>query len=152
MPRIDDHDFILHIATDTPPIEVDPVHIGEIVANLVDNAAKYAPRDSPIEVAVTAVHGPQPSVHLLVTDRGRAIPPEQRTKVFNKFYRVPGTVPQTPGTGMGLAIVKGLVEANGGSVTLEDAQPGNRFVVAFPTGETRELASPESRLASPAQR
>ena len=87
--------------------------------NLLDNALRYAPARSAVTVAVAQEGG---RAQLIVTDAGPGIPPQERTRVFERFHRVAGD--PTPGTGLGLAIVKTIVERHGGSVTLGDAGHG----------------------------
>jgi signal transduction histidine kinase len=87
--------------------------------NLLDNALRYAPPRSAVTVAVSQ-EGER--ARLIVTDAGPGIPPEERTRVFERFHRVAGD--RTPGTGLGLAIVKTIVERHGGSIVLGDAGNG----------------------------
>ena len=72
-------------------------------------------------------------VAIRVTDSGPGIPKEELERIFDKFYRVPGTA--TGGTGLGLSICRGLVEAHGGTLTAENtARGGARFVISLPVG------------------
>lgn len=110
------------IAPGTPPVWVDPILIGQALGNLLENATKYAPEGSTIRlIAAPAAQG----ASLIVTDDGPGIPLAERERVFDLFHRVAQGDGHPAGTGMGLAIVKGMVEANGGSVAAIDP-PGGR--------------------------
>jgi len=101
----------------------------QVMVNLLDNALKYTPRDSGIELAGELADD---TLTLSVSDRGPGIPESELTRVFDKFYRVP--VPEgAGGTGLGLSICKGIVEAHGGSIRAENrAGGGLRVIVALP--------------------
>jgi two-component system, OmpR family, sensor kinase len=90
-----------------------------LIENLVDNALRYAPRESAITVSV---RGRDAEAELAVTDAGRGIPSAERERVFERFHRVAGDA--TRGSGLGLAIVKAIVERHHGSISLADAVPG----------------------------
>jgi two-component system OmpR family sensor kinase len=90
-----------------------------LIANLVDNALRYAPRDSEVTVSVRAAGD---GVALEVLDSGPGIPADHRTRVFERFQRIPGDA--THGSGVGLHIVSKIVERHRGSIALEDAHPG----------------------------
>jgi two-component system sensor histidine kinase TctE len=118
----------------------EPVLVGEIVRNLVDNALRYTPRGG----SVTARVVPDPFgqvVVLQVEDTGPGIAPAERERVFQPFYRALGT--EVEGSGLGLAIVREIAQHHGATVTVEDAQPrgtaaagsggpGARFTVRLP--------------------
>ncbi|QPF75624.1 two-component sensor histidine kinase [Roseateles sp. DAIF2] len=89
-----------------------------IVDNLVDNAIRYTPNGGRVEVRLQAAAG----LTLTVLDNGRGIPPEQRERVLERFYRAPGTTEQ--GTGLGLAIVKRLAERGGAGLSFIDGLDG----------------------------
>jgi len=90
-----------------------------VLVNLLDNAVKYTPPDSTIEVAARADGG---RLVIEVADRGAGIPERDLKRVFDKFYRLP--VPEgAGGTGLGLSISKGIVEAHGGTIRAEN-RPG----------------------------
>ena len=125
-------------AIHVPRMLGEPVLLGELVRNLVDNALQYTPSGG----TVTARVLPDPVaevVVLQVEDTGPGIPPAERELVFQAFYRALGT--QVDGSGLGLAIVHEVAERHGAEVTVEDAQPrtgsitsspGARFSVRFP--------------------
>ncbi len=104
------HVVTTDISPGLSPVSLDYAAFEQIMANLVDNALKYSPADSPIEISARQVNY---YVEVAVTDHGGGIPPDVQQAVFEKFYRAPnGTY--VPGSGLGLSIVKGFVEAHGG--------------------------------------
>jgi two-component system sensor histidine kinase MprB len=106
------------------PLRVDPVGMAEIVGNLLDNAAKFAPAPAPIVASVT--DGPS-AVVIEVRDGGPGIPEAERATVFDRFHRTP-QARAIPGSGLGLSIVASAVAAAGGTVTLGDAPEGGLLV------------------------
>lgn len=123
------HPVRLTIPADLPPIFIDSVQIEQVVANLLENAVKYSPGGVPIEIGAR-FEGE--TLLFWVADRGPGIARQSRERIFETFYRGGG---QTQGTGMGLAIVKGLVTAHGGRVWVEGGpEGGSVFYVALPSG------------------
>jgi two-component system sensor histidine kinase KdpD len=106
----------LEVALSGPPVEVDPVFLDEVLTNAIENAIKYTQPGTPIRFA--AAHLPdEPRVRLTVEDAGPGVPDLALPKIFDKFYRVPGVAGGSrSGSGIGLAVVRGLVEAMGGQV------------------------------------
>ncbi len=105
-----------------------------LVRNLVDNAVRYTPVGGTVDVSVQDAEAPGTShgAVLRVVDTGPGIPPEERERVFDRFYRPPGTVP--PGSGLGMAIVKAIADAHGAAIVLE-TDPNTRglsVTVTFP--------------------
>jgi PAS domain S-box-containing protein len=101
-----------------------------VLENLLTNAAKFSPADAPIVVG-SRVDGAD--VVLSVRDHGVGIPASEHEKIFDRFYRVPSTAQAIPGTGIGLAIVKQFVEAQGGTVSVHaPAGGGTEFRVHLP--------------------
>jgi len=101
-----------------------------VLSNLVDNAVRYTPAGGSVDVAVA--HEDEQAV-VEVSDSGPGIPPEERARVFDRFYRRAGDGPE--GSGLGLAIVKQVVERQGGSIELEDSPKGGlRAVLRVPLG------------------
>jgi len=127
------HHLRIDIGQELPPMWFDPVEVGEVVYNLVENAAKYAPPDTEIGVIVRR----EPAeASVAVEDRGPGIPPAAISHVFDPFYRVMDTRKGGHGLGLGLAIVKGLVEAHGGRVWVENRTDGGaRFTFTLPLTE-----------------
>lgn len=103
-----------------------------LLENLVDNALRYAPRESAVTVSVRQQQG---AIELAVVDAGRGIPIGERERVFERFHRVAGD--HTRGSGLGLAISKAIVERHEGSIALSDARddpglPGLAVLIRFP--------------------
>jgi two-component system sensor histidine kinase KdpD len=145
------HDHQIHIALEDglPAVRVDDRAVAEVIYTLVDNAAKYSPKGTNINMVAKSADNRM--VQLIVEDEGYGIPVELRERVFDKFFRAmrdgdSGTR-QPSGSGMGLAIAKGIVDAHGGYIHIEDnlAGPGSRFVVTLPIGSEDELAPDSSR-------
>ncbi len=122
------HNVVVSMPRDLPLVDVDPVLIGQALANLVENAAKFAPPGTTITIAAASVDA---MARVTVTDEGPGVPTEDRSKVFDLFYRADAGDGQPAGTGMGLAIVKGLVEAHGGSAEMLAGANGNGSMVAI---------------------
>lgn len=120
---------------DLPPVPLDPVQIDQVLANLLENALKYAPVDTPIAVAAMvrpAPDGAGDEVVVGVADRGPGIAPADREGVFARFHRLPQHE-RLPGSGLGLAITRGFVEAHGGRIWVEEGPGGGaRFVFSLP--------------------
>ena len=108
------HRTEVDLAPDLPMVEVDPVLMEQVLFNLLDNAAKYAPEgtDHPHPWHATAAGG----VVLEIADEGEGIPPDQIERIFDKFHRAQKGDRVRAGTGLGLAICRGFVEAMGGTI------------------------------------
>jgi two-component system sensor histidine kinase KdpD len=145
------HGIQVSLDEELPTVCVDARAVAEVVYTLVDNAAKYSPPGTTIRVH--AERTDERTIRLSVEDQGRGIPAQLRERVFDKFFRAmrdgDSSTHQPSGTGMGLAIAKGIVEAHGGSIWIEDApgESGSRVLVTLPIDERDEgalRASPES--------
>jgi two-component system sensor histidine kinase KdpD len=121
----------VQLPPDLPEVRMDMVLMTQVLVNLVDNALKYAPSDSGIEIAAGVSNG---CLELEVADRGPGVAPGNLERIFDKFYRVP--VPEgAGGTGLGLSICKGIVQAHGGSIRAENREGGGlRVVVTLSVG------------------
>jgi two-component system sensor histidine kinase KdpD len=134
-PRLANHTVLRQVADGLPQVRLDAVQIEQVLTNLIENAAKYSPPDTPIAIQANVVHDPSHGhmVRIAVTDRGVGIPAAEQERIFDKFYRVTEGSRGVSGTGMGLAIVKGLVEAHGGLVCVESTPgAGSTFSVLLP--------------------
>jgi K+-sensing histidine kinase KdpD len=136
-PRAKNHKFTLEFAPSFPVIEADVRCMEQVLRNLTENAVKYSPEGSEVIIAGEARDG---EVVVSVSDQGVGIPPEHQDKVFERFYRVDSLVTHsTPGSGLGLSITKGHVEAHGGEVWLESAiGKGSKFYFSLPLGQVED--------------
>lgn len=115
-------------APDVPLIQADFVLLEQVLVNLIDNACAYTPSGTPISISARKV---KKHVELRVRDFGAGLPANDFERVFDKFYRVPGTA--TGGTGLGLSISRGLIEAHGGTLTAQNASGGGaEFIIRLP--------------------
>ncbi|HEX9003450.1 MAG TPA: CHASE2 domain-containing protein [Blastocatellia bacterium] len=128
-------------APDLPAIFADPDLLSRALTNLCANAIKYSPPNT--EVSVSAASDGK-SVFLSVADQGAGIPPEHRTRIFEKFYRIPRIEDaDTPGTGLGLALVREIAELHQGRVTVESvAGTGSTFILKLPIKSDDGKVSP----------
>jgi signal transduction histidine kinase len=110
-----------------PRMFVDPDKIEQVFSNLIENALKYAP-DSEVRVGLAIDDG---HLHAQVADDGPGIPPDQTRRIFEKFGR--GRGQRRSGTGLGLYITRGLVQAHGGHVWCDEVEDGGAtFHVVLP--------------------
>jgi signal transduction histidine kinase len=114
------------------PVEADPDRFRQVVQNLVDNALRHTPSGGEVRVVLRNNNGS--GVHMVVADTGSGIGANDLPHIFEHFYRADESRARSSGgTGMGLAIVKSLVEAHGGRVTVESAPgTGSVFTVTLP--------------------
>ncbi|MBI4906727.1 MAG: HAMP domain-containing histidine kinase [Acidobacteria bacterium] len=111
----------LNIPASLPLIRADRVTLATAVQNLLDNAVKYSPESSVVWLEASCANG---AVAITVRDRGVGIAPSEQSRIFDRFYRVPGAMSKkVKGAGIGLALVQRITRAHGGRVSLE-SQPG----------------------------
>ena len=127
--RIGSRSVEIKLSDDLPLVSMDLVLMTQVLVNLIDNAHKYAPEDTTIEVNASSDNS---NLTLEVSDRGLGVPEHDLKRVFDKFYRIP--VPEgAGGTGLGLSICKGIVEAHGGRISAENRTGGGlRIVIVLP--------------------
>ncbi|MEW6669545.1 MAG: ATP-binding protein [Thermodesulfobacteriota bacterium] len=134
-PRARQQGITLTCASDNPPpICADPQNVEKVLGNLISNAINYSPNGG--KVALTA-RGVGDAVEIAVSDTGVGIAPEELSRIFEKFYRVkhPKTRHVT-GTGLGLSLVKGIVEAHQGRIEVESVpERGTTFRILWPAAE-----------------
>ena len=106
--------------------------VATLVRNLVDNAVRYTPSGGRVDVSVERSQALPAQAVVRVTDNGPGIAPEERGRVFDRFYRRPGTA--APGSGLGMAIVKAIAESHGAAVVLDSGESGRGLsvTVSFP--------------------
>jgi two-component system sensor histidine kinase KdpD len=142
------HDIRIEAAPVMPLLRVDYILIEQVLINLLDNAAKYSSKGSPVDVRLwhDGSH-----VMLTVTDSGSGIPAAELEQVFDMFYRVKAGDRQVAGTGLGLSICRSILKAHGGDIRAEspvaDGQkgqgPGTRMTVTLPLEEQPAMPSEE---------
>lgn len=120
------HPIEYELPPDLPLVKTDPAQLERVFANLIQNAIKFSPPDFPVRVTGGVGGG---SVTVRVIDRGRGVPPSQRSQIFEPFFRGRNS----GGSGLGLAISRGFVEANGGRIRMQTGtSEGTSFAVSFP--------------------
>jgi signal transduction histidine kinase len=116
-------------------VECDEVLLGQAIANLVQNALVAAGRRSPVRVDVSVEPPSRPeALRIEISDDGEGVPPDARSRLFTPFFTTRAT-----GTGLGLALVKRIAEAHGGSVAFEPGERGAKFILRVPLRE-RQVA------------
>jgi two-component system sensor histidine kinase KdpD len=117
----------VNVAPGLPDAEADPELAGQVVKQLIENALKYSPEGSPLTVSAQLQGG---KIAIGVADRGPGIEDNERLLIFDKFYRGRQHRFDTEGTGMGLAIARGIVEAHGEKIWVE-SEPGQGSAFYF---------------------
>lgn len=116
--------------SENPSLPVSEIDLYTLVKTLADNAIRYTPRSSQIDLSTQSQQG---STTIIIEDNGNGIPPAERQRVFDPFYRILGSDEQ--GTGLGLSIAQTIAQRHGGSIALHDSQN-------FPTGLRVEITLP----------
>jgi signal transduction histidine kinase len=120
----------IDVAPAAATVSADPAKLHDVVRNLVENAVNYSPDRADILLKTSREGG---DVILTVADSGPGLPPEDLTRVFERFYRVDKSRARPGGTGLGLAIVRHLVELPGGAVSAANRPEGGAlFTVRLP--------------------
>jgi heavy metal sensor kinase len=137
-------------APEPVPVRADRLVLRDAIANLVDNAIKYGPTESPIDITVRA---DTTEAALTVSDQGPGIPIEHRERIFDRFYRVDeGRAREMGGTGLGLAIARWAVEANGGRISFVPTGDGAAFRISLPLSSGAMSGHAVTALPSPEPR
>jgi signal transduction histidine kinase len=130
-PIATDHELVASIPPGPVMIQGDAMRLGQVLNNLLSNAAKYSPKGGPIDITLTLEPG---EAVLAVTDRGIGIQPGEYDQIFEPFRRTGASRDLTPGVGLGLSIAKRIVEAHGGRIALTSTPGrGSTFRVHLPT-------------------
>lgn len=137
-PLMREHQLSILVENDLPIIRVDARAVAEVIYTLIDNATRYSPPRSCI--TVQAEHGGDEMVEISIEDEGHGIPAYLRERVFEKFFRANGLTKSSErvdGIGIGLSIAKGIVEAHGGRIWVDDSRSGHGARVSFtvPVGD-----------------
>jgi two-component system sensor histidine kinase KdpD len=132
------HKVDVDVEKELPVVLVDARAVSEVIFTLVDNAAKYSPAGTPI--MINAKRADDETITVSVEDQGRGVPTHLRDRVFDKFFRATrdgDSKSQPSGTGMGLAIARGIVEAHNGRIWIESGSDGlgTRLVFTLPIGD-----------------
>jgi two-component system sensor histidine kinase KdpD len=128
------HRMDVEVPDGLPPVWADPLMLDQVLTNLLENAAKYAPRGARIRVGAR-ISDEADALDVVIEDAGAGVPESALPQLFDKFYRVPQRAEGARrGTGLGLAVVEGLVRAMGGEVTAHrSALGGLAIVIHLPT-------------------
>jgi two-component system sensor histidine kinase KdpD len=146
-PMLEAHPVTVALPPDLPLVNVDPVLIEQVFANLLENAVKYTPRGTAIQISAQKLVG---RIAVEVADSGPGIPAGEETKLFDKFYRLQNESAQS-GVGLGLAICKAIIAAHGGTITAANRAAGGAvFRFELPSGEPPAVEA-EPAPAAPAQ-
>ena len=145
-PLMRKHQLTVLIENELPVIRVDARAVSEVIYTLIDNATKYAPEGT--RITIKANRAPGEMVKISVGDQGPGIPRALRRRVFDKFVHVSGAPlgsGRPEGIGMGLSIAKGIVEAHGGRIWIEDADSGRGAELSFtvPVGDDEAENTPQ---------
>jgi two-component system, OmpR family, sensor histidine kinase KdpD len=138
---LQNHQVEINLEPNLPMVNADMVLMEQVLFNLIDNAAKYAPQGSRIEIAAARENG---LVAVRVLDEGEGIPETDLERIFDKFFRVRRGDCRRVGTGLGLAICRGFVGAMGGSITAANRADRNGavFTIRLLTAGTAALPGP----------
>jgi len=121
-----------------PLINADRDHLRLALQNILDNALKYTPYNGTIKVSLQKAKTGN-SLVLKIVDSGIGIPAEEQKRVFSKFFRGANVIKlQTDGTGLGLFIVKNVIELHQGTITFESSEKGTTFIITLPPGGNSE--------------
>jgi len=124
-------DVQTNIESDLPPVLIDREAMAQAISNLIDNAIKYSGKVKQLSIAARTVRS---QLSIEIADHGVGIPRAEQARVFEKFYRVgDGLVHDVKGSGLGLSLVKHIVEAHKGTISVEsDDDKGTRFTILLP--------------------
>jgi two-component system sensor histidine kinase KdpD len=146
-PTLATHPVAVHLPNDLPMVNVDPVLLAQVFANLLENAVKYTPVGTAIEISAQKLPG---RIAVDVADSGPGIPHGEEGKLFDKFYRLQREAAQS-GVGLGLAICKAIVAAHGGTISVANRAGGGAvFRFELPAGEPPSVEAESESESEPA--
>jgi signal transduction histidine kinase len=124
-------------ASGLPDINIDGEKIGLALANILDNAIKYTPEGGRIDFSISQERG---LIRIVIQDSGIGIPGSQKGRIFTKFFRADNAVGvQTSGTGLGLYMVKKIIDRHNGKITIDSAEgKGTTFIITLPEQSARK--------------
>ena len=128
-------DLAVQDATEPVIVNADPVRLGEVLANLLENAARHTPSGGKVTLAGARADD---TARITIADTGDGIPPDQLEHIFDRFHRIDTSRSrQTGGSGLGLAISRALIHAHHGTITAQSDGPGqgSRFIIDLPHAE-----------------
>ena len=132
----------IELSPHLPSLQGDPIHLRQMLDNLIGNSIKYTPEGGDISVSVEA-KGEQ--VILRISDTGPGIPPADQPHIFDKFYRASNVAVAVPGSGLGLAIVKSIVDNHEGRIWVDSViGQGTTFTVVLPAYRTEAVMARSS--------
>ena len=138
-----------HIPEQLPPVEIDYVQIGQVVTNLLENAIRYTPADSPIDICIQVQ---DKQLQMSLADRGPGVALADRERIFDKFYRAyrePRAADADRGSGLGLAVSKGVIEAHNGRIWVEERTGGGAlFCFTLPVSSMEGESQDDERESS----
>ncbi|HSL46009.1 MAG TPA: ATP-binding protein [Anaerolineales bacterium] len=123
-----EHKLEVDVPESLPLVPVDYVQMEQVFTNLVSNSLKYAPSNTVVSIRAWVADG---LIHVQVSNQGPQVPPEDLERIFDKFYRMTAT-DRVTGTGLGLTICKGIIEAHGGQIWAENIADGLAFNFTLP--------------------
>jgi two-component system, OmpR family, sensor histidine kinase KdpD len=130
-----EHAIVTRVSDESAQVLADRDLLTMALSQLLDNAIRYSTPGSPITVGASA----QPeAVRISVRNLGAGIPPVERSKIFERYYRMPGSSHRPNGTGLGLSVARKIVEAHGGRVWVEGEEGETTFIVTLPRTESRK--------------
>jgi signal transduction histidine kinase/ActR/RegA family two-component response regulator len=141
------HQLRIELPTEVPPLSADPVRLAQAIANLLTNAAKYTDAGGAIELRAQVGQ----ELVISVTDNGIGIPQEQVGRLFSMFSQIASGDRSEGGLGIGLALVKGIVELHGGTVAAQSAGlgKGSEFLIRLPLIPASPAVEPREAESTP---
>lgn len=143
--RTDAHWFVQDLPAELPRVWADPRRLRQVLNNLIENAVKYSPDGGEISVRCEVE---QENALVTIADQGVGIPPEFRTRVFDRFFQLDSSSTRlVGGSGLGLAIAKGIIEAHHGTIWVDSAPgKGSRFQFTLPIVKENELRQNDTNI------
>jgi K+-sensing histidine kinase KdpD len=146
-PLLRQRELRTHLEENLPLLDLDYIQMDQVLTNLIENAVRYTPRDTPIDLDIEQKDG---AILITVADRGPGIPQADLERVFDKFYRVQRDKRKSnypTGSGLGLAVCKGVVEAHGGHIWAQNREGGGViFSVTLPLNKSKTLPLQTSEM------